>query len=126
MTTKKTIKKATVSRKKAGAKKIPPPPGADAPCEELDAYFSKYSWEDLEKAGYMRELTKQESAWMDKLSEVAGKQVATRQNRAQLNLALPADQLARFTRYANKKHIPPSTLARSWILERLDQEAKEA
>jgi hypothetical protein len=43
-----------------------------------------------------------------------------------LNLAMSAEQLDRFTQHANKKHIPPSTLAKAWILERLDQEAREA
>lgn len=99
--------------------------GPDASCEELDEYFSRYSWEQIEKAGYSRPLNKAETAWVNKVSAGAKKQVDAR-NRAQLNLALPADQLARFTQYAKKKHIPPSTLARSWILERLDQVAKDA
>jgi hypothetical protein len=43
-----------------------------------------------------------------------------------LNLALTTDQLDRFTQYAKKRHIPPSTLAKAWILERLENEAKEA
>jgi hypothetical protein len=39
---------------------------------------------------------------------------------------MSAEQIERFIKYANKTHIPPSTLAKAWILERLDQEAKEA
>jgi hypothetical protein len=46
--------------------------------------------------------------------------------RTQLNLAMSSEQLERLMKHANKKHIPPSTLAKAWILERLDQEAKEA
>ncbi len=126
MNTKKSSQKKTsaTSAKKTADKRIPPPPPADAPCEQLDAYVAKYSWEQLEKAGYMRELTKRENAWMNKLDKEAKRRIGVRQNRAQLNLALPAYQLLRFTRYAKRKHIPPSTLARSWILERLDQETK--
>lgn len=105
---------------------IPPPPGPDASCDEIDAYFSKYSWAQIEKAGHMRALTEEETTWVGQVSAEARKRIEARQNRAQLNLALPADQLARFTQYAQKKHIPASTLARAWILERLDQEAKDA
>lgn len=74
----------------------------------------------------MRTLSTEETAWVNEVSTEARKRVEARQNRAQLNLALPADQLARFNQYAQKKHIPPSTLARAWLLERLDQEAKDA
>ena len=128
MVTKKRSSKRTsaATRKKTAVKKIPAPPGPDAPSEEIAAYFSKYSWAQVEKAGHLRPLNKAETVWMNKLATESRKRVEARQNRAQLNLALPADQLARFTQYANKKHIPPSTLARAWILERLDQEAKEA
>jgi hypothetical protein len=125
MTVKKSSKKKIVKPSKQLVAAIPPPPGRDASCEELDEYFSKYSWAQIEKAGYSRSLNKAETAWVNKVSAEAKKRVESR-NRSQLNLALPADQLARFTQYAKKKHIPPSTLARSWILERLDQVSKDA
>ncbi|MEI2765667.1 MAG: hypothetical protein V9F82_08295 [Dermatophilaceae bacterium] len=35
---------------------------------------------------------------------------------------LSADEEAEVQRVAAAKHLPPSTLVRSWILERLDQE----
>jgi hypothetical protein len=60
---------------------------------------------------------------MDELAADCEARVASRK-RTQLNLAMSAEQLERFTRHAEKKHIPPSTLAKAWILERLDQEAK--
>ena len=125
MTVKKSSDKKTAAPNRKRRAAIPPPPGPNASCEELDEYFSRYSWEEIEKAGHSRPLNKAEMVWIDKLSAEAKKRVEARQNRAQLNLALPADQLARFTQYANKKHIPPSTLARSWLLERLDQESKD-
>lgn len=126
MTVNKSRNKKTVAPNRKLRVAIPPPPGPNASCEELDEYFSKYSWEQIEKAGYSRPLNEAETAWVNKVSAEAKKRVESRQHRAQLNLALPADQLARFTQYANKKHIPPSTLARSWLLERLDQETKDA
>lgn len=118
-------RKNTTSKKRPGAK-IPAPPGPDASSEEIDAYFTKYSWSQIEKAGHMHPLNDEEMAWVSEISEECRKRVEARQNRAQLNLALPVDQLDRFTKYAQKKHIPPSTLARAWLLERLDQEAKDA
>ena len=106
---------------------IAPPPDAGAAPEELSAYFEKYGLEELESAGYVHELTQEESDKMRQLSAYCKERVASRKRmRTQLNLALSSEQLERFTRYANKKHIPPSTLAKAWILERLDQEAKDA
>lgn len=108
------------------AKKIPPPPGAGASPDELAAYFEKYGLDELEAAGYVRELSTAEQNDMDELAIQMRERVAARPaGRTQLNLAMSAEQLDRFTRYANKKHIPPSTLAKAWILERLDQEIKE-
>jgi hypothetical protein len=124
MPAKKDTKKKTVTKR--GTASIPPPPGRDAKPDEIDAYFSKYSWAQIEESGHMRPLTDEELAWVGRISAESKKRIDSRQNRAQLNLALPAEQLARFTKYAQKKHIPPSTLARAWILERLDQEAKDA
>lgn len=115
-----------VIRKRA-KRQIPPPPGARASAEELNAYFEKYGLDEMEAAGYVRDLTPKEKKEMDALAVDCETRVAARKTgRTQLNLAMSADQLERFTRYANRKHIPPSTLAKAWILERLDQEAKEA
>lgn len=114
------------TRKKAKPH-IPPPPDAHASAEVLNAYFEKYGLDELESAGYVRDLTTAEEKEMDRLAAACETRVAARKaGRTQLNLAMSADQLERFTRYASKKHIPPSTLAKAWILERLDQEAKEA
>jgi len=122
MPVKKSSKKGAPTKRAAA---VPPPPGPDASCDEIDTYFSKYSWAQIEKAGHMKPLTEEETAWVGEVSAEARKRIEARQNRAQLNLALPADQLVRFTQYAQKKHIPPSTLARAWLLERLDQESRE-
>jgi hypothetical protein len=116
----------TMAKKKAKAN-IPPPPGGGASAEELAAYFEKYGMDELEGAGYVSDLTVEEHKDMEALAARSRAQVEARKSaRTQLNLAMSAEQLERFMRHANRKHIPPSTLAKAWILERLDQEAKEA
>lgn len=94
-------------------RRIPPPPASDASAEELDAYFTKYSLDKLEKAGYARPLNAKEEAWTNQLTEAAKQRTRAR---AQLNLAFSDAELNRFFEYAQKKHIPPSTLAKAWIL----------
>jgi hypothetical protein len=89
--------------------------------------IEKNGLDELEAAGYVHELTPAEEKEMDQLAvECEARAAARKAGRTQLNLAMSADQLERFTRYANRKHIPPSTLAKAWILERFDQEAKKA
>jgi hypothetical protein len=106
---------------------IPMPPSNEASAEELAAYFEKYGMDELKTAGYVHELTVEEQKDFELLANHCRERVDERKStRTQLNLAMSAEQLGKFMRYANKKHIPPSTLAKAWILERLDQEAKEA
>jgi hypothetical protein len=107
-------------------KQIPAPPNASSSWEEQAAYFEKYDLDDLELAGHVEPLTEADQDFVKSMTKAASDKVAARKARGQLNLALSSDQLDRFTQYANKKHIPPSTLAKAWILERLDNEAKEA
>lgn len=106
---------------------IPPPPPADASAEELSSYFERYGLDELEAAGYVSDLTSTEEKDLQQLVDHCQERVESRKSaRTQLNLALSAEQLDRFTRYANEKHLPPSTLARAWLLERLDAELKRA
>jgi predicted HicB family RNase H-like nuclease len=106
---------------------IPPPPDAQASDEELAAYFEKYGLEELEAAGYVQDLSQEEQNDMEQLAAHCRARIESRKTaRTQLNLAMSPEQLHRFTQYAQTKHIPPSTLAKAWLLERLDQEAKEA
>jgi uncharacterized protein YifE (UPF0438 family) len=107
-------------------KEIPPPPDSTASWEDQAAYFEKYGMDELEAAGHLQPLTEEDQQFVDEVKTEAGKRVSARKERGQLNLAFSTEQLNRFNKYANRKHIPPSTLAKAWILERLDQEAKEA
>ena len=43
---------------------IPPPPGPDATLDELAAYFEKYDLQELEAAGFVRDLTEDEEKYM--------------------------------------------------------------
>lgn len=106
--------------KKKDKKQIPPPPDADSSWEEQAAYFERYDPAELAKAGHLQPLTPDDEKFLE---EVRTQVQENRKARGQLNLALTPEQLSRFTQYAKKKHIPPSTLAKAWILERLDQEA---
>jgi hypothetical protein len=103
----------------------PGPPDADASWEEQAAYLEKYGLEELEKAGHLRALTKDDESFVQEVKVEARRRIGERKARGQLNLAFSPDQLNRFKEYANRKHITPSTLAKAWILERLDEEAKE-
>lgn len=106
-------------------KDIPPPPDANASWEEQSAYFEKYGTEELDAAGHLQALTEDDQRLIREVKAESGSRLAARKERGQLNLALTPEQLNRFTQYANRKHIPPSTLAKAWILERLDDEAKK-
>jgi hypothetical protein len=112
--------------KKRAKANIPPPPRAGASAEELATYFEKYGMDKLEESGYVRDLTVQEKKDIKALAaHFRARMEARRKARTQLNLAMSTEQLERFTQYANGKHIPPSTLAKAWVLERLDQEVKK-
>ena len=48
----------------------------------------------------------------------------TRPNRSQVySVRLSVEEQARVQRVADAKHLPPSTLVRSWILDRLEDES---
>ena len=105
-------------RKSEGA--IPPPPGANTDWNVQAAYFEKYSPDELEAAGYLNpEMDADETL---SVREVARKKIAERRKSTQVNLAFKQEEFHRFMALADKRHIPPATLARAWILERLDQE----
>ena len=77
----KTNKKTAVKTKPRSKTKIPPPPGAEASWEEQAAYFEKYDWDDLRKAGYLRPLTKKEQAEHDQFVDALRRRRATRRKK---------------------------------------------
>lgn len=78
MEKKRVIKKEIVTIREAAT--IPSPPGADASPAELEAYFSTYSWDQIEKAGHMRALTEDETAWVGRISAESKKRIDARQS----------------------------------------------
>lgn len=115
-----------MNKDKTKNKEIPPPPDENASWEEQAAYFEQYETEELEKAGHLQPLDDEDRKFINEVKEEAARRIAARKARGQLNLAFSPEQLTRFTQYAKRRHIPPSTLAKAWILERLDQEFLEA
>src|SRR5271166_641977 len=113
-------------KEKITKKSIPPPPGPDVSWEEQAAYFEKYDLNELEQAGYLQPMNKEDIRFVEQVQEAARTRIAQRKSRSQLNICFQDDQLSQFLAIAKRKHIPPSTLAKSWILERLDQESKSA
>lgn len=105
---------------------IPPPPGEDASPEELLAYFETYDLSELEAAGYVDRLSPEEIRESDELANACKARIAARTNRNQLQLTMTLEQLQKFTLFANQKQIPPSTLASSWVLERLEHELRQS
>ena len=103
-------------------KSIPAPPGPDAGWEEQAAYFERFSPEDLEAAGYNLPLESADKAEAKALQQSAKEAIAQRTKRYQLNLTIGPEEIQKFQALAKKRHIPPSTLARAWFLERLDNE----
>lgn len=109
---------------KGTKKSIPPPPGPGVSWEEQAAYFEKYGMSELEEAGYLEPMTKEDIRFVSQVKQAAGARIEQRKGRAQLNICFQDGELSKFLALAKRKHIPPSTLAKAWILERLDQESR--
>ncbi len=94
-------------------KDIPNEPKKNVSEKELSEYYENYS--DFINA---EELTSDEIKAQKNLIKKA-----TKTYRSQFNLTMPGDKLDQLKKIAKKKGAPPSTLARMWLIERLDQEA---
>lgn len=112
-------------KKKPSTKTIPPPPGKSKSWEEKAAYYETYSIEQLEAAGYARPLTKDEERILDEITKRAQASVAARKDRKQLNLTVSEEALSRLDNVARRDHIPSTTLARAWVLQRLERESAQ-
>jgi hypothetical protein len=97
------------------------PPNSQVLWDKQADYFENHSVEELERAGLVKRLETEDKAFIDRASKTAANRV---RNRVQLNLSLSEDDLNRFQSIAKRKHIPTTTLAKSWLLERLDQELR--
>lgn len=97
------------------------PPNSQVSWDKQANYFENHSVEELERAGFVKQLEAEDTAFIDRASKTAANRV---RNRVQLNLSLSEDDLNRFQSVAKRKHIPTTTLAKSWLLERLDKELR--
>jgi hypothetical protein len=101
------------------AKRIPPPPGADASDDEIIAYHSKYTLDELERAGYAQEVSREEE------ENVVASAVFFGLCRDGLHLKLARKDYERLSRLAARKDIAVETLVKRWVVERLRQEVKQ-
>lgn len=97
-------------------KKILPPPHSND-YEKLDEYYSKHDTTDLLEADLLEEASEEECLEIAKIAKKSLK-------KAQVNLRLSPEDLDSLKQVAQLKDIPYGTLARSWIVERLQQEVK--
>lgn len=104
-------------------KKMPLPPAKTKSWRAKAAYFEKYSTDELEAAGYLKPLSAKEELVLDKLTQRAQQSVKARKNRRQLNLTVPEEALNRLEQIALSQYIPATTLARAWLLQRLEKES---
>src|SRR5437667_7574599 len=106
----------TVTRK---AKAIPPPPGREDGYDAIIAYFNKYSTEELEKAGYLEEVSPEE---LEELTASAAYQLLCRDG---LHVQLPRKDCKLLSRLAARKDTGVEMLVKRWIVQRLRQEAEQ-
>lgn len=114
-------KSADAKSRSVRQKLVPPPPGPLTSWEAQSAYFDKHDFVSLEKAGHLSELTAADRKFLDQVRTSAWLQ----RKREQVNLTLNPQQFKRLEAVARRRHLAPSTLARAWLLERLDQELPE-
>src|SRR5262249_13576197 len=98
--------------------KIPPPPGPEASYDELIAYHSKYSLDELEQAGYA------EDASPEHVKEVAARAEYHFLCKHGLHVQLARKDYQQLSRLAAQEDVPAADLVKKWIKERLRDESK--
>jgi hypothetical protein len=114
----------TESLENSENEKIPPPPDDTASEEELIAYYTKYDFYELQKAGYYCEMEEVDAD--DPIHQKLNKLAENGRRRRQLILTFKPDEIAKLSAYAEKVQIPLDTLAKQWILERYQVELAQA
>ena len=104
------------SKAKAAAK-IPPPPGPEASYDEIIAYHSTYTLDELEKAGYVEEPSPEE---VEELTASATYSLLCEKG---LHLKLTRKDYERLSRLAARQDVAPEDLVKKWIHERLREES---
>jgi hypothetical protein len=101
------------------ANKIPPPPGPEAGYDEIVAYHSKYTLDELEKAGYATEASPEEE---EELAASGNYYLLCQRG---LHVQLSPKDYELLARLAAQKHVAAESLAKGWVLQSLRQEAKQ-
>lgn len=103
----------------AKAKEIPPPPGPEAGYDEIIAYFSKYTLDELERAGYTEEVPPEE---IEELAASAAYYLLCEHG---LHLKLSRKDYELLSRLSARQDIAVDALVKRWVVARLRQEAKQ-
>ncbi len=106
--------------KTKGNRKIPPPPGQGASYNDLIAYFSKYPWDELEKAGYTEEVSGSE---IRDLENAATFQLLCAEG---LHVKLPPKIWEQLVLLAFQKETTVAKLIQKWILQNLHEKGEPA
>jgi hypothetical protein len=100
------------------AKSIPPPPDTEEGYDAIIDYFSKYSTEELEKAGHLEEPSPRE---VEDLTASATYGLLCEKG---LHLKLTRKNYEQLSRLAARQEVAPEELVKKWIQERLRAEAR--
>jgi hypothetical protein len=103
--------------RRSKAKRIPPPPGPEAAYDAIIIYHSKYTLDELEKAGYAEEVPREEE------EELVASAVYSRLCRDGLHLTLARKDYELLSRLAARRDTALENLVKRWIAERLRDEA---
>ncbi len=98
--------------------KIPPPPGLEAGYDAIIDYHTKYSMEELEKAGYLHDVSRQE---IEELEASAAYQYLFKYG---IQVKLARKDYERLSRLAARKGEAIETLVKKWIKQGLERERK--
>ncbi len=102
----------TRAQRKA-ADQIPPPPGLEEGYDAIIEYHTKYSMEELEKAGYLEEVSEEE--WRE-VQAAATYQLLCMQG---LRLKLARGDCLRLAALAARQDLPVDKLVKLWIKQHL-------
>lgn len=99
-------------------KPIPPPPDPEQGYDAIIDYFTKYSTEELEKAGHLEELSPEE---VEEVTAAATYQYLCETG---LQLKLPRKAYGRLSRLSAHRDVDVEDLVKKWIGERLRAESR--
>jgi len=102
------------------AQRIPPPPGPDATYDEIIAYHSKYTLDELEKAGYAEEPP------LGELEDLEASATYELLRNYGLRLKLSRKEAQELARLATKERLTAERLVTRWIKERLRPKVEKA